>query len=131
FLYDHYRVDGTGWGTPFLLCPEATTVDDTTLGLLSKAVEKDVILSKNSPLGVRFNYLKGTSGEIEKADRLAKGSPGSPCTEKYLVSNTEFTTEPICTASKKYQKLKIEQLQSLGLSKEEFEMKADEVYSKE
>ncbi|NJW54607.1 hypothetical protein HC175_16975, partial [Salinimicrobium sp. CDJ15-91] len=30
-LYGYYDVNGTGWGTPFLLCPEATTVDDNTL----------------------------------------------------------------------------------------------------
>ena len=105
----------TGWGTPFLLCPEATTVDDPTLQLLSQAREQDIVLSKSSPLGVRFNYLKGTSAEKERIARINKGKPGSPCTEKHLVSNTEFTTEPICTASHAYQKKKIEQLQSLNL----------------
>ena len=131
FLHKYYGVDGTGWGTPFLLCPEATTVDEATLQLLSNAKEKDVLLSKNSPLGVRFNYLKGTSGETEKSERISKGSPGSPCTEKYLVSNTEFTKEPICTASKKYQKLKIEQLKSLNLPEKEYHIQANDVYSKE
>ncbi|RLD22546.1 MAG: hypothetical protein DRI69_00760, partial [Bacteroidetes bacterium] len=28
FLIDHYQLDSVGWGTPFLLVPEATTVDD-------------------------------------------------------------------------------------------------------
>lgn len=131
FLHDYYGVESTGWGTPFLLCPEATTVDEPTLQLLSKAQEEDVILSKNSPLGVRFNYLKGTSGEVEKLENVKKGSPGSPCTEKFLVSNTEFTEKPICTASKKYQKLKIEQLKSYNLPEQEYQKQADEVYSKE
>ncbi|MDH5368263.1 MAG: hypothetical protein OEW67_14885, partial [Cyclobacteriaceae bacterium] len=30
FLLDHYQVDSVGWGSPFLLVPEATTVDDST-----------------------------------------------------------------------------------------------------
>src|SRR5690606_26767458 len=30
-LHDYYGVASTGWGTPFLLVPEATTVDETTL----------------------------------------------------------------------------------------------------
>lgn len=131
FLMEQYGVSGTGWGTPFLLCPEATTVDDVTLNQLSRAKEEDVILSKNSPLGVRFNYLKGTSAEKEKQRRIDKGSPGSPCTEKHLVSNTEFTKEPICTASRAYQKLKIEHLKTLSLSEEEYKIKYDDVVSKE
>lgn len=131
FLTLKYGVDSTGWGTPFLLCPEATTVDDPTLKLLSEAEEKDIVLSKNSPLGIRFNYLRGTSSDNERRSRIEKGKPGSPCTEKYLVSNTEFTKEPICTASHKYQKRKIEQLQSLNLSVKEYEKQYNEVVSKE
>lgn len=130
-LLNHYEVSGTGWGSPFLLCPEATTVDEETLELLCKSEEKDVVLSKASPLGVRFNYLKGTSAEIERQERIRKGKPGSPCTEKYLVSNTEFTKEPICTASRKYQKLKLEQLQSAGLSEDQYQQEVDDLLSKE
>ena len=131
FLYSQYGVKSTGWGTPFLLCPEATTVDEDTLKLLTQAGKDDVVLSKNSPLGVRFNYLKGTSSEKEKLLRIAKGKPGSPCTEKHLVSNTEFTTEPICTASRAYQKKKIEQLKSLNLEAHDYKKKFNEVVSKE
>lgn len=131
FLIRQYKIGSTGWGTPFLLCPEATTVDNPTLSLLCSADEKDVILSKNSPLGVRFNYLKGTSSEKEKERRIEKGAPGSPCTEKFLVSNTEFTKEPICTASLTYQKHKINQLKSLNLPEVEFKEKYNEVVSKE
>ena len=130
-LHGHYNIQSTGWGTPFLLVPEATTVDDATLKLLSDAKEKDVVLSRNSPLGVRFFYLKGTSAENEKLLRIKKGKPGSPCTEKHLASNTEFTKEPICTASHQYQKLKIAQLQSLDLPKQEFEKKLKDVTDKE
>jgi hypothetical protein len=131
FLRHHYQVDGTGWGTPFLLVPEATTVDHDTLQLLSKATEKDVVLSKNSPLGIRFYYLKGSSAEREKLNRISLGMPGSPCSEEYLVSNTEFSKQPICTASHRYQKKKIGQLRSLNLSKEEYERQVKEVTDKE
>lgn len=131
FLHTQYDIDSTGWGTPFLLCPEATTVEEETLQLLSKAEAKDVVLSKNSPLGVPFNFLKGTSSEKEKLDRIDRGIPGSPCTEKYLVSNTEFTKEPICTASKKYQKLKLQQLKSAGLPEEEYNREVVDLLAKE
>lgn len=131
FLKRHYELTSTGWGTPFLLCPEATTVDSETLERLRRAGESDVELSRNSPLGVRFYNLKGSSGEREKQQRVEVGRPGSPCTEKHLVSNTEFTSEPICTASSRYQKLKIAQLQSLNLEESEYQRRYDDVVSKE
>ncbi|MBI5415996.1 MAG: hypothetical protein HZA29_04190, partial [Candidatus Omnitrophica bacterium] len=58
FLLKFYQVDGTGWATPFLLCPEATNVDDVTLKKLCAAAENDIELSEVSPLGVPFNNLK-------------------------------------------------------------------------
>lgn len=131
FMHSYYQMDSTGWGTPFLLVPEATTVDEETLQLLSSAKEKDIVLSRNSPLGVRFHYLRGTSSDIEKKKRISAGKPGSPCTEKHLAFNTEFTEEPICTASRKYQQLKIAQLQTLGLSNEEYKVQEQEVLDKE
>jgi len=131
FLHTYYGVESTGWGTPFLLVPEATTVDETTLQLLSAAKEKDVVLSRNSPLGIRFHYLKGTSADKEKAARIKRGEPGSPCTEKYLGFNTEFTKQPICTASHQYQKLKIAQLRSLDLPEPEYKRQLNEVLDKE
>lgn len=130
-LLDYYQMDGTGWGTPFLLVPEVTTVEKHTLELLCKASEGDVSLSKNSPLGVPFNYLRGTSSEIEKQERVAMGKPGSPCTEKNLVSNTEFTTAAICTASVSFQKLKLKALDKLELSAEELKNQRERVLSKE
>jgi hypothetical protein len=131
FLHKHYPVSSTGWGTPFLLVPEATTVDEETLKVLCKAKKEDVVLSSSSPLGVRFHYLKGTSAEKERLDRIEKGRPGSPCIEKHLAFNTEFTEQPICTASHKYQKLKIAQLQSLHLPEEVYRHEFEEVVSKE
>ena len=111
--------------------PEATTVDEYTLQLLSEAKKTDVVLSRSSPLGVRFYNLKGTSAEKEKLERINKGKPGSPCTEKHLGFNTEFTKEPICTASHKYQKLKIAQIETLGLPENEYKKQMSDVLEKE
>jgi hypothetical protein len=131
FFMDYYGVDSVGWGTPFLLVPEATTVDAGTLQLLQNATKENIHLSKNSPLGVPFHHLKGTSSDIEKQVRIEKGFPGSPCTEKHLVSNTEFTEDAICTASAKYQKLKIEQLKSLQLPQQQYKREVKNVLAKE
>jgi hypothetical protein len=37
FLREYYHLDGTGWGSPFLLVPEATNVDERTLNDLGKS----------------------------------------------------------------------------------------------
>jgi hypothetical protein len=53
--------------------------------------------------------------------RILDGKPGSPCTKKFLIGNTEFTKEPICLASTQYQRLKIKQLQGMDLAPDELE----------
>ncbi len=121
FLLKHYNVDATGWGSPFLLVPEVTNVDNTTLGQLAAAKQSDYYLSNSSPLGVLFNNFRYSSAEQLRLDRIAQGKPGSPCTKKYLCTNTEFTKTPICTASNKYQQLKIKQLQTENLTQEAYQ----------
>ena len=85
FLIEHYNLDGTGWGSPFLLVPEVTNVDEQTLKLLAGAEEDDFFISNSSPLGILFNNFKGSSSDKQRLERLQKGRPGSPCTKKYLV----------------------------------------------
>jgi hypothetical protein len=130
FLIKHYQLDGTGWGSPFLLVPEVTNVDENTLLQLSNANEDDYYVSDASPLGILFNNFKPSSANTLRLERLAKGRPGSPCTKKYLCTNTEFTEQPICTASREYQHLKIKQLKTLPLAKDEYQQRYDEVVEK-
>jgi hypothetical protein len=130
FLLDHYDLDATGWGSPFLLVPEATNVDTATLSQLAVAGEADFYLSGSSPLGILFNNFKPGTIEKQRLARLEKGRPGSPCVKKYLCTNTEFTEQPICTASREYQRLKIRELQSLGLSEDVYRDRFDDVTEK-
>jgi hypothetical protein len=115
FLRTHYQVDGTGWGSPFLLVPEATNLDDKTRQFLAHAKKEDYYISDASPLGIVFNNVHGTSSDRHLQQLASDGVPGSFCTKKFLVSNMEFTAEPICTASRQYQSLKIEQLKGQDL----------------
>ncbi len=131
FLLKEYDISSVGWGTPFLLVPEATTVDTETLEQLRAAQKQDVVLSRNSPLGVRFHYLKNTSAEKQKQEKIAAGKPGTFCTEKHLAFNTEFTEEPICTASVEYQRMKLAQLDSLNLDPAEYQRQANLVTEKD
>lgn len=130
FLLKHYQLDATGWGSPFLLVPEATNVDEETLELLSTAEKDDFYVSASSPLGIPFNNFKKSTGEKQRLERIEKGRPGSPCVKKYLSTNTEFTEQAICTASREYQNLKIKQLEAEGLNPEEFQSKFNEITEK-
>lgn len=131
FLLDYYQVDSTGWGSPFLLVPEATNVDEETLHELASAKKEDYYLSNASPLGVLFNNFRKSSGEKERKNRIEKGVPGSPCYNKYLAFNTEFTEKPICTASREYQDLKIKQLKKQHLATEALTAQMEIVTEKE
>jgi hypothetical protein len=130
FLIEHYQVDATGWGSPFLLVPETTNVDEQTLMQLADASADDFHVSGASPLGILFNNFRPNTMEELRLKRLQMNRPGSPCTKKYLVTNTEFTEQPICTASREYQHLKIKQLQSLNLPQDELQQQVDAVTEK-
>ncbi|WP_456313637.1 hypothetical protein [Pseudomonas shirazensis] len=113
FLLDTYNVDSVGWGSPFLLVPEATCVDKSTRNLLINAKEEDLYLSHISPLGVPFNTLRGTTNEILKQKRIQENKAGSSCPKKFLALTKEYDPHGICTASKKYQDIKLEELNTI------------------
>lgn len=111
-LLNDFEMDGTGWGSPFLLVPEATCVDSETMTLLAESAEKDLYLSNVSPLGVPFNNIHNSGSDRHTKALIEKGKPGSKCPKGYLVTNTEFTEDPLCTASAEYQLLKINHIKS-------------------
>ncbi|RUA06553.1 MAG: hypothetical protein DSY82_09485 [Flavobacteriia bacterium] len=127
FLLEHYHVDSVGWGSPFLLVPEVTSVDEETIHKLEKAGEEDLYLSDISPLGVPFNNLRGNTKDLEKQKRIDLGRPGSPCPKQYVALNNEFTEHKICTASRQYQKNKIKELNKKSLSTEEYKKEYDKI----
>lgn len=121
FLLDYYRLDGTGWGSPFLLVPEATRVDADTLRKLTEAGPEDFYLSNASPLGVPFHNFRNSSSEAQRKLRIEKGRPGSPCHKKFLSFNSEFTEVPICTASRQYQYLKLQETKAEFADEESYQ----------
>ena len=132
FLLDYYAVDSVGWGSPFLLVPEATSVDPETRKLLANAKEDDLYLSHISPLGIPFNTLRGTTNEFLKQKRIRENKAGSSCPKKFLALSKEFGSEGICTASKKYQEVKLEELEAKKdrLSAETFENAKNKITEK-
>lgn len=113
FLLQQYEADAVGWGSPFLLVPEATSVDNETRELLARADEKDLYLSHISPLGVPFNTVRGTTNERLKQRRIDLGRPGSSCPKKYLALDKTLDEKGLCMASRKYQEYQMKQLASI------------------
>ncbi|MEG3656267.1 hypothetical protein V5097_02575 [Arenibacter palladensis] len=130
FLMDHYKVDSVGWGTPFLLVPEATTVDKATLEKLVAAKEEDLYLSDISPLGVPFHNLRGNTKDMEKQKNIDKDRPGSSCPKKFVALNKDYSDKGLCTASRQYQHLKIKELDDLDLSEKEYTGRLNKITEK-
>jgi len=130
FLLDQYEIDSVGWGTPFLLVPEVSTVDDVTMNKLLGAKENDLYLSGISPLGVPFNSLRGNTKDIEKLEKIAMGRPGSSCPKEFLKLNKEFTDKSICTASRQYQRKKIKELENEDVSNDEYKTRFEKIVEK-
>lgn len=128
FLMRQYQLDSVGWGTPFLLVPDATTVDHETLIELTSPT-KDVYLSDSSPLGVPFYTLRTSSAEVERRARIEANKPGSPCLNKHLAFSTEYG-EPLCVASLRYQRKKLKELKSMGLTDEDLAARSEAVLEK-
>lgn len=130
FLLEEYGMEKAGWGSPFLLVPEATSVDDDTIKRLAEATEEDIYLSHASPLGVTYNNLRTSQAEELRRERIEKGKPGSPCFRKHVVLSTEFG-KPMCAASREYQKKKIKELDALNLPENEYAQQYESVVEKE
>ena len=130
FLLRYYAVDRTGWGTPFLLVPEVTNVDEIHLEKLLAATDGDVYLSGSSPLGIPFWNLRTSASEENRRQHIREGKPGSPCVKGAARLNTEFTDIPICPASRAYIKRKLQHLPEEGLSVEQLAAVKESVLSK-
>ncbi len=107
FLLNYYQLDSVGWGTPFLLVPEAVSIDCDTVNRLSDAREDDLYLSNISPLGVPFNNLRDNTKDAERDLNIGRNKAGSVCKKQYCSINNEFEGRPLCSASRTYQKKKI------------------------
>jgi hypothetical protein len=129
-LEKKYEVDGMGWGSPFLLVPDVINIDPDHLKKIQAAGENDVHLSGGSPLGVPFWCLKTSKSELHRLELIQEGKPGSACPKGFLVSNTEFTKVPICTASRAYQRRKLNELQALDISDSQRRFEEDTIKDK-
>jgi hypothetical protein len=113
-ILKYYEADATGWGSPFLLVPEVVRIDDEHLEKVREAGEKEIKLTRSSPLGIPFWNLLTSESEAYRRERIAEGKAGSICPHRYLKFNTEFTKKPICRSSKAYQTLKIKEINGRG-----------------
>ncbi|MCP4004811.1 MAG: hypothetical protein GY725_11495 [bacterium] len=115
-MLDHFGANSVGWGSPFLLVPEVTNLDDEHLELLCNASDSDVFLSEASPLSIRFWNLRTSASERARRERIAAGRPGSACPNGYVATTTEFRDVPECLSSRAFQKPKLLALEKQDLS---------------
>lgn len=129
FFLNYYKADSVGWGSPFLLVSEATSTDRETRNLLAAAGENDFYRSAISPLGVPFNTVNGTTNDYFKNYRINNNKAGSSCPKKLLALSREYDEEGICTASRKYQQIKLDELElkKQELSPAAFEREKDAI----
>ena len=132
FLLKTYDVESVGWGSPFLLVPEATCMDQETRELLVKSKQQDFYLSHLSPLGVPFNTVRGTSNDIVRHERQKRNRYGSSCPKKLLALSREYSPEGMCTASRKYQEIKFRELEAEkeNISPDLFKRKTEDITEK-
>nr|MCU0586125.1 hypothetical protein [Desulfobacterales bacterium] len=130
FLLRYYELNGTGWGTPFLLVPEATNVDREQIEKLLAARPGDVYLSDSSPLGVPFWNLRTSASEEKRRRLAAEGRPGSTCPKGYAAFNTDFSEIPLCIAARAYIRRKLGRLPQEGLSTEQEAQERERVLAK-
>jgi len=109
-LLKYYEVDGTGWGTPFMLVPEATTMDPHSLKALADAGEEELTMGQSSPFGIPFWKLKTSLSEAARKIRISTDNPGVPCIKGFLKYNTEYTEKPACRASNMFMKKKLDEI---------------------
>ena len=128
-------IDGVGVGTPFLLVPQATSVDKETRRLLISATPDDVYISHASPLGFPFINLRiSTAAELcrKKVQEYFRPQseksgnpelkPGFPCRQHYLCRPIPGFDHPVCMASREYVMHRLAEIDEL--EKEEMESHA-------
>jgi len=125
-----YRMDRTGWATPFLLVPEATSLDEVHLERLANSTEEEVYLSNSSPMGIPFWTLSTSGSEVARRERIAAGTPGSACPKGFLELSAELSDEPMCLASRSYEALKLDAIEKSDASPEAKAVMRDDVLAK-
>ncbi len=131
FLLEYYRMDRAGWGTPFLLVPEVTNVDEEHLRKLADATEEDVYLSAASPLKVPFWNLRTSASEEARRRFIREGTPGSVCPKGHgAIFEKEFNEIPDCVSARKYVMKKVESLDQEDLTESQREWLREDVLSK-
>ena len=119
-------IDGVGVGTPFLLVPQATSMDKATRRMLAAATPEDVYISHASPLGIPFvNLRTSTAAELcrKKVEEFfapeseksgaPELKPGFPCRQHYLCQNLPGFDHPVCRASREYVMQRLAEIDTL------------------
>ena len=135
-------IDGVGVGTPFLLVPQATSMDKATRRMLAAAAPEDVYISHASPLGIPFvNLRTSTAAELcrekireffapeSEKSNAPELKPGFPCRQHYLCQKVPGFDHPVCRASREYVMWRLAEIDRLE-SDEISETPTDRIHEK-
>lgn len=109
-LRERYRMDGTGWGSPFLLVREVSRTSEDSLQRLTDPELGRVRLTWGSPLGVPFWSLINSASDRVRRQRIQQGRPGSSCPKGFLALHSGLSKVPLCAASRAFQKRKLREI---------------------
>lgn len=121
-----FGIDGVGVGTPFLLVPQATSVDKDTRRILAKATVDDVYISHASPLEIPFVNLRTSTAATLCRDKIREYfapqdqksgalelQPGFPCRQHYLCRHVVGFDHPVCMSSREYEMHRLAEIDKL------------------
>jgi hypothetical protein len=125
-----YNVDGTGWGTPFMMATDVVNVDEEHQRKLIDCTGDDVFLSYSSPVGVPYWNLRTSASENKRREHIEANTPGSTCPKAYLRFDDTYAERGLCLASRAYQKLRLSDLESEDITEELREAKKELILAK-
>lgn len=129
-LMKSYDVDGTGWGTPFMMATDVINIDEEHQKKLVDCTGDEVFLSDSSPVGVPYWNLKTSASENKRRELIEADTPGSTCPKAYLRFDDTYVEQGLCLASRTFQKLSLAELESEEITEELREAKKEMILAK-
>ncbi len=132
FLRTYYEMDGTGWGSPFLLVPEATNVDEQTLQQLTKAKPDGLLPQLGFAAGnpvpqLPAKHLRSTTQGTHRQGRARK-----PVLQGLPFHRTPSSRLPrSARRARQYQNLKLKQLKERGLNEGAYAREVERITAKD
>jgi hypothetical protein len=108
-MLEDFELDATGWGSPFLLVPEATPDRQVHTRAPGRLPPRRHLPLRQLAIGGAVQQSARLQRRGGPLAEVRRGAPRIGLPKGFLSFNTEFTEQPICTATRQYQTAKIAQ----------------------